>query len=70
MSRAEGGPAFGDRLLTAQQTADVLAVKLSTVYQWAYERRIPTVKIGRSLRFRESEIEKLIRRNERPALSR
>jgi len=55
-------------LLTAQQVAEKLGVKRSTAYQWAYERRLPTVKLGRALRFRESEIEKFIRRNERPAI--
>jgi excisionase family DNA binding protein len=57
-----------DRLLTAQEFADRLGIKRSTAYQWAYERRLPTVKLGRALRFRESEVEKLIRRNERPAI--
>ncbi len=60
---------MADRLLTARQAAETLGLQPSTLYAWAYERRIPTVKLmGRALRFRESEIEKLVKRSERPAL--
>lgn len=58
---------MSDHLLTARQVADRLGLKVSTVYQWAYERRLPTVKLGRALRVRDSEVERFIRRNERPA---
>lgn len=48
----------------------MLGLKPSTLYQWAYERKIPVVKLfGRALRFRLSVIEKLIADSERPALS-
>jgi excisionase family DNA binding protein len=57
-----------DILLTAKQMAERLSIALSTAYQWGYERRLPTVKLGRSVRFRASEVEKLILRHERPAL--
>jgi len=32
----------------------MLGLKRSTLYQWAYERRIADVKIGGALRFRLS----------------
>ena len=57
-----------DILLTAKQFAERLGIAPSTAYQWGYERRLPTVKLGRSVRFRASEVEKLILRHERPAL--
>ena len=58
-----------DRLLDVTEAAAMLAVKPTTLYQWAYQRRIPVVKLmGRALRFRLSTIEKLIRDSERPAL--
>ena len=45
------------------------AVSPGTMYQWAYLRKIPTVKImGGALRFRQSTLEKLIAKWERPAL--
>ena len=58
-----------DRLLDVNDAAAMLAVKPTTLYQWAYQRRIPVVKLmGRALRFRLSEIQRLIRDGERPAL--
>ena len=57
-----------DRLLDVHEAAAMLGLQPSTLYQWAYERRIPVVKLGRALRFRQSVIEKLIRDSERPAL--
>ena len=59
-----------DRLLDVNEAAEMLAIERSTLYQWAYERRIPVVKLfGRALRFRLSDIEKLIADSVRPALS-
>ena len=58
-----------DRLLNVNEAASMLGLKTSTLYQWAYERRIPVVKLfGRALRFRLSTIEKLIADSERPAV--
>lgn len=58
-----------DRLLDVDEAAAMLKVKRDTLYHWAYERRIPVVKLfGRALRFRLSVIEKLIADSERPAL--
>ncbi len=60
---------MADRLLDVKEAAEMLSLRPSTLYAWAYERRIPTVKLmGKSLRFRLSEIEKLIKQSERPAL--
>jgi excisionase family DNA binding protein len=58
-----------ERLLDVREAAAKLGLKPSTLYQWAYERRIHVVKLfGRTLRFRLSTIEKLIKECERPAL--
>ncbi len=57
-----------DRLVDAREAAAMLGLKPSTLYQWAYERRIPVVKLGRALRFRVSVVQKLIKDSERPAL--
>lgn len=59
---------MADRLLNVSEAADMLGLKRSTLYQWAYERRIAHVKIGGALRFRLSAIEKLIVKSEVPAL--
>jgi excisionase family DNA binding protein len=58
-----------DRLIDVQEAARLLNVKVSTVYQWKYERRIPWVKLfNRAVRFRLSAIRKLIEESEHPAL--
>lgn len=58
-----------DRLLDVRAAAAMLGLKPATLYQWAYERRVPVVKLfGRALRFRLSTIERLIADSERPAL--
>lgn len=59
---------MADRLLNVTEAAAMLGLKRSTLYQWAYERRIAHVKIGGALRFRLSAIEKLIAKSEVPAL--
>jgi excisionase family DNA binding protein len=61
-------PSTDDRLLDVREAAAMLGLKPSTLYQWAYERRIPVVKLGRALRFRSSVIQKLISDSERPAI--
>ncbi len=50
-----------ENLMNAQEVAKVLKVRKATPYAWVYRRRIPFVKVGRSLRFKESDIEELIR---------
>lgn len=62
---------YPDRLLDVHEAAVLLGLKATTLYQWAYERRIPVVKLsGRRgpLRFRLSTLLRLIEKAERPAL--
>jgi len=51
------------RLLTVGEAAQVLAVSVSTLYGWAWQRRISFVKVGRALRFDMSDLEKFIQAN-------
>src|SRR4029077_19051542 len=54
---------FPDRLLNVEEAADLLKLKPATLYQWAYERRIPIVNPSGPrgpLRFRLSTLMKLI----------
>jgi excisionase family DNA binding protein len=60
-----------DRLLNVREAAALLGLKPATLYQWAYERRIPVVKPSGPrgpLRFRLKTLLKLIEGWERPAL--
>jgi excisionase family DNA binding protein len=61
-----------DQLLTAQEAAALLGVRPATMYQWAYQRRLPCVKLfglRGALRFRRGDIRALIARSTRPPLA-
>jgi len=45
-------------LLNAAQVAEWLSVKESTIRKWVHYGYIPHVKLGRCMRFQESEIER------------
>jgi excisionase family DNA binding protein len=51
------------RLITVQHAAEYLAVSVSTLYGWVYQRRIPFVKVGRALRFDISDLDRFIESN-------
>lgn len=53
------------RLLTYNEAADILAVKPQTLRQWVSTKRIPYVKIGAAVRFRQDQLEELIRSSSR-----
>ena len=53
-----------ENLLTPQEIADVLGVKASTIYQWTHEEYIPHVKLGRFVRFRQSQVERWLEKHE------
>ncbi len=55
-------------LLTPQEAADFLRWSLPTIYTYAARRKLPTVKLGRSLRFRRADLERLVKAGLRPAL--
>ena len=46
------------KLLTPQEVADYLGVKVSTIYQWTHQEFIPHIKIGKHVRFRQSVIDR------------
>ena len=63
----------GERLLDVQQAARLLGLKPATLYQWAYKRRIPVVKLfgpRGALRFRLNDVQQLIKDSLRPAAGR
>jgi len=57
-----------DRLLKLADAAEYLGFSLATIYTKASRRQLPTVKVGRSLRFRRADLEKLVKAGLRPAL--
>jgi len=55
-----------ERFLSPQEAAELLGVKASTLYTWAYRRQIPAQKIGRLLRFSPSALNEWLRAQARP----
>jgi excisionase family DNA binding protein len=55
-------------LFTPAETANLFKLKRHTIYLFAAEGRIPNIKIGRSLRFRRSDVEEVIAKGFRPAI--
>jgi excisionase family DNA binding protein len=51
------------KLLTPSEAADILRVKLSTLYKYSMAGRIPTTKIGGALRFRAEDLANYIESN-------
>ncbi len=47
-------------LLTPQQAADFLGIKLSTIYSLCMRKAVPFVKIGKLNRFRRQDLDKWI----------
>ena len=47
---------MSDRLLTAAELADRLALSTSTVLDWFEADKLPGFKLGRVVRFREAEV--------------
>ncbi len=48
------------QLVTVPQAADRLKVSPATIRKWIFYRRLPFVKVGRSVRLREADVEALI----------
>lgn len=49
-----------DQLLTSQQVADLLAMRRSTVEDYARRGLIPSIKLGRHRRYLKADIEAAI----------
>lgn len=51
------------KLLTIQEVSELLKVKVSTLYDWIYRKKIRYVKIGRLVRFYEDDIANFLKVN-------
>ena len=47
------------QLVTINDAANLLAVKASTIRKWLYQRRLDRVKLGRAVRLRLDDVERL-----------
>jgi excisionase family DNA binding protein len=50
----------GDRLLTARMAGEYLGWKEGTIRNKAYRKEIPSLKLGKALRFRKSDLDRWI----------
>ncbi len=55
--------AVGKRLLTAREAAAYLGLAEDTIYKKARLRELPSVKVGRSLRFDLRALERFVEQN-------
>lgn len=56
-----------EKLLTPAEAADLLGVKLATLYTWAARHQVPVQKVGRALRFSPAALSRWLRSQERTA---
>jgi excisionase family DNA binding protein len=47
-----------NRLLTAAEVADLFQIPTSTVYELARQGRLPSLRIGRAIRFSQNDLER------------
>ena len=52
-----------DVLLNVKQVAQYLQLKQSTIYSWAQDGKIPAIKIGRTWRFRRTDLDAWLQRH-------
>lgn len=68
----EGGPMarnMEDDIFTPEEAAEMLGVKLMTLYQWVHRKKIKCFRIGygqQRIRFRRHEVESLVDRRRAP----
>lgn len=55
-----------DPVHTPKDVAARYSVPLNTVYRWASDGTVTSLKIGRHLRFRESDLQEFERRSQKP----
>lgn len=49
------------KLLTSKEMADILRIKINTLYVWTSKKKIPYQKMGHGIMFDEEEIERWLR---------
>ena len=47
-----------DQLLSIREVSEKLSVKQSTLRAWVFQRKIPCVRLGRLVRFKQSDLSK------------
>jgi excisionase family DNA binding protein len=53
------------RLISVEDAAKYFGVQKSTIYSWAWRRKIPSVKMGRRLLFDREDLDRVIEAGKR-----
>ncbi len=53
-------PATTGELLTVDEAAAMLACTPAAIRKWIYQRRVPSVKVGRLTRLRRRDVDKIV----------
>jgi excisionase family DNA binding protein len=61
-------PTTLNNLLTIPEAAKLLGVSVNTLRQWVCQRRLPTIKRGKAVRFSPEDLQKFIEANRREAM--
>jgi excisionase family DNA binding protein len=48
---------YVERLLTIEEASELLQIRPKTLYCWICSKKIPYIKLGSAVRFKESELE-------------
>ncbi len=59
-----------EKLMSPKDAAELLGVKLSTIYSWTHRRSLPCLKVGARLRFSPAGLAAWLQQRERPVLNR
>jgi excisionase family DNA binding protein len=61
-------PTTLNNLLTIPEAAKLLGMSVNTLRQWVCQRRLPTIKLGKAVRFSPEDLQKFIQANRREAI--
>jgi excisionase family DNA binding protein len=53
------------QLFTIKEAANFLNMSENTIRMWIWQKRIPSVKLGRSVRLQRNDLEQIIQSNRR-----
>ena len=56
--------------MNVTEFADAVGLSPKTIRQWVWMRRVPYVRVGRAIRFRQETVEEILNRGTVPALER
>ncbi len=58
------------KMITVPEAAEYLRASPKTIWTWIYERKLPSYRLGRSVRLRVSDLDAFIEAGTTPALER